>query len=175
MARNVGFKNINVDLMIGLPTQTIEDVQKSVYDIISKHPEHVSVYSLIVEENTKMFNLIEKGELKLPDEVLERQMYWSVKSILEENGYKHYEISNFSKPTYESKHNMNCWRQRPYIGFGVAAHSYFNNMRYSNIDSIKQYIENIENGESIYNIIFHENQGNNEMMKEFMLLRIKND
>lgn len=175
MARNVGFKNINVDLMIGLPTQTIEDVQKSVYNIISKHPEHVSVYSLIVEENTKMFNLIEKGELKLPDEVLERQMYWSVKSILEENGYKHYEISNFSKPTYESKHNMNCWRQRPYIGFGVAAHSYFNNMRYSNIDSIKQYIENIENGESIYNIIFHENQGNNEMMKEFMLLRIKND
>ena len=108
-ARQVGFKNINVDLMIGLPKQTIEDVEDSLKKLIEKSPEHISVYSLIVEENTKMYDLIESGELELPDENLEREMYWKVKNTLQENGYKHYEISNFAKEGYESKHNLNCW------------------------------------------------------------------
>lgn len=173
MARNIGFENINVDLMIGLPIQTIEDVEKSLQQIVNKSPEHISVYSLIVEENTPMFDLIENGDLELPKEILERNMYWKVKNFLQENGYKHYEISNFAKPGYESKHNLNCWNQASYIGFGVSAHSYFNNKRYSNIDNIKQYIQNFKNNESVYNVIFHELQDKNDKMKEYMLLRFK--
>ena len=172
-ARKAGFKNINVDLMIGLPNQTMDDVKESLQRIIEKSPEHISVYSLIVEENTKMYDLIETGKLQLPDEELEREMYWKVKEILERNGYEHYEISNFSKPGYQSKHNSNCWKQHDYLGFGVAAHSYYDGMRYSNIDNLKQYIENMKNKEAVYNVVFHENQSKEDMMKEFMLLGLR--
>ena len=172
-ARQVGFKNINVDLMIGLPNQTMEDVQNSLKELINKSPEHISVYSLIVEENTKMFDLIESGELELPNENLEREMYWEVKNVLQENGYCHYEISNFAKKGFESKHNSNCWKQHSYLGFGVAAHSYYDGIRYSNITDLKTYIENFQNGESVYNIIFHEKQSKEQMMKEYMLLGLR--
>lgn len=172
-ARQVGFKNINVDLMIGLPNQTMKNVQESLEEIIKKSPEHISVYSLIVEENTKMFDLIESGELELPNENLEREMYWDVKNVLQENGYCHYEISNFAKKGFESKHNSNCWKQHSYLGFGVAAHSYYDGIRYSNITDLKTYIENFQNGESVYNIIFHEKQSKEQMMKEYMLLGLR--
>lgn len=173
LARKIGFKNINVDLMIGLPNQSLENVNDSLEKIVQKYPEHISVYSLIIEENTKMFDLIEKGELELPDEDVERKMYWSVKKVLEENGYIHYEISNFSKSGFESKHNANCWNQHEYLGFGIAAHSYFNNIRYSNIDNLRQYIENWKNEQSVYNIVFHEHQNKDDMMKEFMMLGLR--
>lgn len=173
LARKIGFKNINVDLMIGLPNQSLENVHDSLEKIVQKNPEHISVYSLIIEENTKMFDLIEKGELELPDEDVERKMYWSVKKFLEENGYIHYEISNFSKSGFESKHNANCWNQHEYLGFGIAAHSYFNNIRYSNIDNLRQYIENWKNEQSVYNIVFHEHQNKDDMMKEFMMLGLR--
>ena len=173
LARKIGFKNINVDLMIGLPKQTIADIEESLQKIIEKNPEHISVYSLIVEENTQIFELIENGELELPDEELEREMYWKVKNILEKNNYKHYEISNFARTGFESKHNTNCWNQCQYLGFGLAAHSYFNEIRYSNIDDLKQYIQNIENNNSIYNVIFHENQSKQEQMREYMLLGLR--
>lgn len=175
LARKIGYKNINVDLMIGLPNQTMEILEKSLTEIVNKKPEHFSVYSLIVEENTKMFDLIESGELRLPDEDIERKMYWKVKEFLEENGYRHYEISNFAKETFESKHNMNCWNQNEYIGVGVAAHSYFNGIRYSNIEDIKKYIQNYKNEESINNRVFHEIQDKKQMMNEFMILRFKKD
>ena len=173
LARKIGFKNINVDLMIGLPSQSLENVHDSLEKIVQKNPEHISVYSLIIEENTKMFDLIEKGELELPDEDVERKMYWSVKKFLEENGYIHYEISNFSKSGFESKHNANCWNQQEYLGFGIAAHSYFNNIRYSNIDNLRQYIENWKNEQSVYNMVFHEHQNKDDMMKEFMMLGLR--
>lgn len=173
LARKIGFKNINVDLMIGLPNQSLENVHDSLEKIVQKNPEHISVYSLIIEENTKMFDLIEKGELELPDEDVERKMYWSVKKFLEENGYNHYEISNFSKLGFESKHNANCWNQHEYLGFGTAAHSYFNNIRYSNIVNLRQYIENWKNEQSVYNIVFHEHQNKDDMMKEFMMLGLR--
>ena len=173
LAREVGFKNINVDLMLGLPSQSISVLEKSLDEIISKNPEHISVYSLIVEENTQMFNLVEKGELKLPNENLEREMYWKVKHILEKNGYNHYEISNFAKKGYESKHNTNCWNQCEYIGFGVSAHSYFNNVRYSNIYNLEKYIENLKNYEQEKNVIVYEKQDTESKMNEYMLLRFK--
>ncbi len=142
MASQIGFDNINVDLMIGLPDQTIEDVKESLNQITKLHPvpTHISVYSLIIEEGTVIEKLIRENKLKEMDEELERNMYWYVKNTLELNGYEHYEISNFAKPGKASKHNTNCWLQKEYIGIGAAAHSYLNSVRYANITEIEQYI-----------------------------------
>ena len=140
LARKVGFKNINVDLMIGLPNQSISNIKESLNKVITLNPEHISVYSLILEEGTKLYSKYENKEIELPDEDLERNMYWYVKNTLENNEYIHYEISNFCKEGYESKHNVNCWNQEEYIGFGVNAHSYIDGIRYSNTESIDEYI-----------------------------------
>lgn len=171
-ARDAGFKNINVDLMIGLPNQTLEEVQDSIEEIVSMEPEHISVYSLILEENTPLFKKVEEG-LELPDEELERKMYWAVKQTLEQNGYIHYEISNFAKKGYESKHNLDCWNQKEYIGFGIAAHSYTNGIRYSNIENLEQYIKNYEEDNTEENLVFHEKQDMESMQKEYMLLGLR--
>ena len=171
-AREAGFENINVDLMIGLPNQTLAEVQDSIEEIVSMEPEHISVYSLILEEGTPLFKKVEEG-LELPDEELERKMYWNVKRILEANGYNHYEISNFAKQGYESKHNLDCWNQKEYIGFGVAAHSYTNGIRYSNIENLEQYIKNYEEDKTEENLVFHEKQDMETMQKEYMLLGLR--
>ena len=166
LAQGVGFTNINVDLMIGLPKQNLEDIKDSLQKIIKLNPKHISVYSLIVEEGTPIAEKIEKGELKLPSEELERKQYWEVKRTLEKFGYKHYEISNFAKVGYESKHNLNCWKQKEYIGFGLAAHSYLNNIRFSNVEKLDEYLENIEP-------IIHEKQNDEDQKKEYMLLGLR--
>ena len=168
LARKVGFKNINVDLMIGLPNQTIFNIEKSLEKIIELNPEHISVYSLILEDYTKLNDRIINKELELPSESLERKMYWRVKEELEKNTYNQYEISNFSKKGFESKHNVNCWEQKEYIGFGLAAHSYFNNIRYSNTENIEEYIKNAGKYK-----IMQEKQTREETMKEYMLLGLR--
>lgn len=168
LARKIGFKNINIDLMIGLPVQFLEDVQKDLEKIIELKPEHISVYSLIVEEGTRIEEKIKNKELYLPSEELERKMYWEVKRKLEEAGYIHYEISNYSKPSFESKHNMSCWNQEEYLGFGLAAHSYINNKRYSNTIDFDEYFDWPENSK-----IIHEKQTKEDKQKEFMLLGLR--
>ena len=172
-ARKCGFKNINVDLMIGLPTQTIEDVKQTLEKIIQKNPEHISVYSLIIEEGTIIEKLINENKLQLPDEETERIMYWTVVNELKENGYNQYEISNFSKKTYESKHNTNCWKQKQYIGLGTSAHSYLNKKRYSNTNNIEEYIKNIQENNISKNITIHEEQTEESTMNEYMLLGLR--
>ncbi len=168
LARKIGYKNINVDLMIGIPVQTLEDIEIDLNRVINLKPEHISVYSLIVEEGTKIEDKINNKELYLPSEKIERQMYWKVKSELEKEGYIHYEISNFAKSGYESKHNMACWNQEEYIGFGLGAHSYFNNVRYSNTVNFEEYFNWTENSK-----IIHEKQSKEDKMKEFMLLGLR--
>lgn len=145
MAAEVGFENVNVDLMTGLPKQTIEDIKRSLKEVIQLNPTHISVYSLIIEEGTVIAQKIENHQLQEMDEELERNMYWYVKNTLELNGYTHYEISNFAKEGKESKHNLNCWRQKEYIGIGLAAHSYLNYVRYTNTSEIEQYIIQMNN------------------------------
>ena len=130
--------------MIGLPKQNLSDVEKSVQKVISLNPEHVSVYSLIVEEGTSLEKQIQEGKLILPKEELERKEYWAVKNLLESSGYEHYEISNFAKPGKESRHNLDCWEQKEYLGFGVAAHSYTDGVRYSNTTNLEEYIRNYQ-------------------------------
>lgn len=173
IARQIGFENVNVDLMIGLPNQTLRDVEESIQEIIELSPEHISVYSLIVEEGTCIEKMINEGKMKLPEECVERNMYWHVKDKLEKYGYNHYEISNFAKNGYESKHNVNCWEQKEYLGFGVGAHSYYKNKRFSNDVSIDDYIKNISKGEFEKNIKVHEVQSKEDMKKEFMLLGLR--
>ncbi|MBQ3145760.1 MAG: oxygen-independent coproporphyrinogen III oxidase [Clostridia bacterium] len=172
LARKVGFKNINVDLMIGLPVQTIQDIEEDLERIINLNPEHISVYSLIVEEGTKIEEKIDKKELYLPSEELERKMYWKVKEELEKNGYVHYEISNFAKKGFESKHNLACWNQEEYIGFGLAAHSYINNTRYSNTENLEEYVT-VGADAPVRPQTTHEIQTKEDKMKEYMLLGLR--
>ena len=172
-ARDVGFKNINVDLMIGLPNQSIEDVKESTRKILKLKPEHISVYSLIVEENTKMEELVLKKKVVLPEDKIEREMYWYVKSELEKKKYCHYEISNFAKRGFESKHNTDCWNQNEYIGVGTAACSFLNNARYGNTENLEEYIQNIENKTPSKNIILQEILDEESKMNEYMMLSLR--
>ena len=173
LAREVGFKNINVDLMLALPNQTIEDLNESLDNILKLKPEHISVYSLILEDETKMKQLYDEGKINLPSEEQEREMYWLVKEKLEGSNYIHYEISNFSKEGFESKHNMNCWNQKEYIGFGLAAHSYINNKRFCNTSNLHEYIKNIEDMNFKNNIEICEIQNDEEQKKEYMMLGLR--
>ena len=172
-ARESGFDNINIDLMLALPNQTLEDLKESVKTIVNLKPEHISVYSLIVEENTKMEKMVQEGTAILPTDEEERAMYWFVKDYLEKHKYKHYEISNFAKPGFESKHNTDCWKQKEYIGVGAAACSFMDNKRYSNIESLEQYIENIENGNPNRNLVLNETLNEEDKMNEFMMLGLR--
>lgn len=162
-AEEAGFENINVDLMLGLPGQDIGILKNSLENVVNLKPEpkHISVYSLIVEENTKIEQRIDSGELSLPDDEEERRQYHYMKNFLELNGYKHYEISNFAKPGFESKHNMNCWEQKQYVGFGVAASSYVNGVRYANTTDLKEYL-NVDKSKKNRNVESMENNIKNE-------------
>ena len=170
LLKQAGFENINVDLMIGLPNQHIKDLKESLEKIVDLNPTHISVYSLIVEEGTPINNLLEEGKIELPDEEQERRMYWYVKDFLELKGYNHYEISNFSKKGKESKHNINCWNQEQYIGIGVAAHSYLDDVRYSNTSNLEEYIKNIKENNIEKNRNIEEEQRLENKKNEFMML-----
>ena len=171
LAKEVGYNNINVDLMLGIPNQTESDVIDSINKVISLNPKHISIYSLIVEENTEIQRLIDSEILTMPSEDDERNMYWKTKTILEKNGFIQYEISNFAKKGYESKHNLDCWNQEEYIGMGLASHSYFNKKRFSNIDKLDKYIENENCLEK--NIIINEVQEMESQAKEYMLIGLR--
>ncbi len=172
-AREVGFENINVDLMIGLPNQTLDDVKESTKKVMALKPEHISVYSLILEENTKLEDMVIKGKLELPDDEIERKMYWYVKKALEKHKYIHYEISNFARPGFESKHNSDCWNQNEYIGIGAAASSFMNNARYENTSDLEEYISNMENDKPSKNIQLQELLDDESKIDEYMMLSLR--
>ena len=140
-ARAVGFNNISIDLMFGLPEQKLEHWEETLSQIITLNPEHLSCYSLIIEEGTPFHILWGKNQLQLPTEDETLYMYRKCISMLTQAGYEHYEISNFAKRQKESKHNLKYWTGQEYIGLGVGAHSFFEQQRYNNIENIKQYIE----------------------------------
>lgn len=142
MARRVGFKNINVDLMLALPNQTLQDLQNGLEKIVKLKLEHISVYSLILEDETVLYKKMINKEITLPTDIEERKMYWYVKEYLEKNNYEHYEISNFAIKNHKALHNTNCWEQKEYIGIGAGASSFLNEKRYINSSQIEEYIEN---------------------------------
>ena len=140
-ARAAGFTNLSIDLMFGLPGQTVELLRDSVNRAMELGLPHYSIYSLKVEENTLFHKLYERNELPLPPEEEEFNMFILLMDMLKENGYEHYEISNFAKPGYESRHNSTYWRNEPYYGLGAGAHGYVNRMRHVNLKGITPYIE----------------------------------
>jgi oxygen-independent coproporphyrinogen-3 oxidase len=170
LVKKVGFDNINVDLMLALPNQTAEDLEESLNSVIKLNPNHISLYSLILEEGTELEKEVNNGKYKLSCDEDERKMYHTAKKILEKAGYNHYEISNFAKEGFESKHNMNCWEQKEYLGFGVASHSYFDGIRFCNINNVYEYIKNIEEDSYLKNIKVEEVQTEEERKKEYMML-----
>ena len=143
--REAGFENVNTDLMFALPNQTMADWQETVRNIVGLNPEHISAYSLILEEGTPFFDRYEKGELEPAAEELDREMYhWAV-DYLAKMGYGQYEISNFAKKGRQSRHNRIYWQAEEYLGLGLGAHSYMEGERFHNRYDLQEYID--ANGE----------------------------
>lgn len=140
LARECGFTNINIDLMSALPGQTVDTWERTLKTVIELNPEHISAYSLIIEEGTPFYERYADGS-ELPAEDEDRQMYYLTKKLLREAGYERYEISNYAKPGFESKHNSSYWERIDYVGFGLGASSCINNTRYHNEDDLALYIE----------------------------------
>jgi len=140
-AHKVGLHNLSIDLMFGLPNQTVEMLDYSVQKALELGLPHYSIYSLKVEENTLFHTLYQKNNLPLPDEEDELKMYLLLMDRMKEAGYKQYEISNFAKPGYESRHNITYWRNEDYYGFGAGAHGYVGHERHINIKGVNPYVE----------------------------------
>ena len=142
--KEIGIENINVDLMCALPNQTMEDLYNSMKKIVECDITHISCYSLILEQRTKLYNQVKSKQVILPTNEVEEKMYEAVIKFLISKGYNQYEISNFSKKNYESIHNTNYWKNMEYYGFGAGAHGYIDGKRYSNHGVVKFYNNHIE-------------------------------
>ncbi len=138
-AKYAGFKNISVDLIYGLPSQTLSGLKDDIYKFLSLDIQHISTYGLKIEEGTAFYNNTPQN---LPDGDVQADMYETINEELEKNGYLRYEISNFAKSGFESRHNLNYWNNEEYYGFGVAAHGYVDEVRYSNYLTIEDYLQN---------------------------------
>jgi oxygen-independent coproporphyrinogen-3 oxidase len=139
-ARQAGFTNINIDLMFALPGQTLDDWADTLDTIIALAPQHISAYSLTPAENTPLWDALDSGQICLPSEETDRAMYHLAIKRLTEAGYTHYELSNFAKPGFESRHNVNCWRRVPYRAFGLGAHSFDGARRWHNAQDMAAYL-----------------------------------
>ena len=148
--RHAGFQNISIDLMYGFPDETLEEWNADLSQAIALNVEHISTYCLMIEDGTPLYQQLQQGHIVEPDEELERQMYEVLMDRLQTAGYEHYEISNFARKGYRSRHNSSYWTGIPYIGIGAAAHSYDLKSRSWNVADIRQYIEGMERGERIY-------------------------
>lgn len=155
LLRNTGIENISIDLMFGFPKENIEDWKYDILQALQLGVEHISAYSLMYEEGTPLYKMLEQGKIEEIDEELSRNMYDTLVDMLTISGYEHYEISNFAKPGYRSRHNSSYWNETPYIGLGAAAHSYrraqnqSGNMEVTrswNVNNIQQYINSIHQG-----------------------------
>lgn len=157
LLRDAGIRNISIDLMYGFPGETLSDWEHDMDAALALCVEHISAYCLMIEEGTALFNQMRNEELEMrngemrkltmPSEELERRMYYRLKDKLEAAGYEHYEISNFARPNFRSRHNSSYWHDIPYIGLGAAAHSYDRHCRSWNVSDIRTYCERIEQGE----------------------------
>jgi oxygen-independent coproporphyrinogen III oxidase len=180
-ARQAGFYNLNLDLIYGLPEQTLTTWQTTVNRILDLHPEHISAYALTLEHGTPFGRWSSKGLLPLPDPDLAAEMYEWLSETLDVNGYEQYEISNWAKPNSECRHNLQYWRGLPYLAFGAGGHGYANGYRYSNVLRIKTYIERIIQ-HSALNIqpfplspatVNHHKQTLKDDMSEFMMTGLR--
>ena len=169
-ARQAGFDNINVDVMSALPGQGLADYCKTLDAVLSLSPppEHISAYSLILEEGTPLFEMVGAGRVQMPDEDTDRAMYHETKRLLALAGYDRYEISNYAREGFACRHNCGYWRRKDYLGFGLGASSLFNNTRFKNTCDINNYLtEPSECREDVQNL------SRDEQMEEFMFLGLR--
>lgn len=146
LLREAGIKNISIDLMFGFPDESLSQWKEDISAALALNVEHISAYSLMYEENTPLWKMLNTGKVKEIDEELSLTMFKELVCKLTDAGYEHYEISNFARPGYRSRHNSSYWHQVPYIGLGAAAHSFDLNSRQCNVADLKLYIEEINNG-----------------------------
>lgn len=168
--KKVGFENISIDLIYALPRQTMSDVKENVAKAIALDIPHMSLYSLILENHTVFMNRMRRGKLPLPKEDLEAEMFEYIIQELEKAGFEHYEISNFSKPHFESRHNLMYWNNDEYFGLGAGASGYVNGIRYKNHGPIRHYLQAVERGSARFN---EEHLSKKEMMEEEMFLGLR--
>lgn len=180
LARLAGFKNINIDIMSALPGQTLDSYKETLARVITLNPEHISAYSLIVEDETPLKDRVKNGEIALPSEDEEREMYYYTKEFLEKTGYKRYEISNYAKDGYECRHNIGYWKRVEYLGFGIGAASLFKGERFSNTSDINRYMhilekEDVMNADEVWKALNEniETLTQKDEMEEFMFLGLR--
>jgi oxygen-independent coproporphyrinogen-3 oxidase len=182
LARECGFKNINIDLMSALPKQNTADYLETLQKVKALKPEHISAYSLIVEDGTKLKKRVEQAEKNgykiLPEEKEERNMYYATQSELKKEGYNRYEISNYAKSGFECRHNIGYWQRKEYLGFGIGAASLYKEERYNNKSDINFYIKQLlktDNSEDTIKEIEESRQklSEEEQMEEFMFLGLR--
>ncbi|WP_338036585.1 radical SAM family heme chaperone HemW [Metabacillus crassostreae] len=170
-AEQIGFENMSIDLMYGLPGQTVEDFKESLEIGFGLNVKHFSAYSLIIEPKTVFYNLMQKGRLSLPPQELEAQMYEIAMEEMEKHGFAQYEISNYAIPGFESFHNLTYWNNVDYYGFGAGAHGYVDGVRTSNIGPVKKYIDSVKEKGNAYNS--EHVVSLNEKMEEEMFLGLR--
>lgn len=170
MAENAGFDNINVDLMSGLPGQTLQSFEETLRKVctLSDSIKHISAYSLIIEEETPFGQMYEEGKLSLPDEDTDREMYHMTSRILEEYGFNRYEISNYARPGYECRHNLGYWTGVEYYAAGLDAASYYGHCRYSNTPDMEEYLKDPLAGPTLI-----EKLDLSGLMSEYMILGLR--
>lgn len=169
--RQAGFENINIDLMYGLPGQSLANFQYSLLKAIASGAEHISAYGLKIEENTPFAQMYEQGKLRLPDEDAEQKMFDLVIQLLPQKGFHRYEISNYAKVGYECQHNFRYWKWMPYLGIGAAGHSFIENERFANTENVSQYIQLVQKG--ILPIASREKLDARTAMAEFAFLSLR--
>ena len=176
LARQAGFENLNVDLISAIPGQSVQSWEETLRTVAELGPEHISAYSLIIEEGTKFYQWYREGKQSeghpaLPDEEVERTMYEQTQEILNEYGFHRYEISNYAKEGKECRHNLGYWNRTQYLGIGLGASSLIADTRYHLCTDLTSYIERIESGEDLREEI--EVLTKEEMMEEFMFLGLR--
>ncbi|MEZ0537382.1 radical SAM family heme chaperone HemW [Caldicellulosiruptoraceae bacterium PP1] len=164
------FDNISIDLMIGIPKQTINSFLITVNKLLEFDIKHLSIYSLKIEPHTNFYFNIDSISQYIPNEDEEREIYWLANNTLKQYGFYQYEISNYAKKGFESKHNLVYWELGDYIGIGAAAHSYFLGYRYQNLNDMSSYLNNIKKGEIMLN---KEYINKDESMKEYIILGLR--
>jgi len=165
------FKNFSVDIIYGIPYQSINSLNETLKKVLNYSPPHISAYELMIEEKTPFYKMIKNGILQLPQEDLIEDMYWLIVNTLEDSGYTHYEISNYAKKGFQCIHNLNYWLRGEYLGFGVSAHSFVKETRYRNIFDIKKYIKLIESFNEI--VIERINIDEKEKKEEEIMLNLR--
>ncbi len=169
-AQEAGFSNISVDVMFGLPDQTFDSFLETCYEVANLGIQHISCYALTLESGTPMYKDNMNGKLNMPGEEAERAMFESAVELFTQHGFQMYEISNFAKQGYRSRHNVKYWKRVSYIGIGVAAHSLYHETRYGNPETMEEYFKMVKEGRNPFDIVELDER---DMQNEFLFLGLR--